>query len=402
MNIGIVTTWFERGAAYVSRQFRDVLKNYHTVYIYARGGETYAKDDPKWDNEHVTWGKKNYEATTAVDLKDFQKWIEKYNIDTVFFNEQKWWDVLLLCNKMGITHGAYIDYYTEELIPMLGVHDFLICNTKRHYSAFSWHPQCYYVPWGTDVNIFKPEKTDVVNSDMVTFFHSCGMSPDRKGTDLLIKAFYQLNSFQHAKLVIHTQVDLHQKLPTLYSIIKKLETNGALEIVHKTVPAPGLYYLGDIYVYPTRLEGIGLTIAEAISSGLVPLVPDNPPMNEFVPDDAKYKIEIERLYSRKDGYYWPKCDVSVDDLTLKMEWYIKNISEVPELKKEARIFAEDYLNWDENSKKIVDIFETVKPLKNNHKEKAEELIKEYKSKRLSRFKKYIFKIPFARKILIGR
>src|SRR6056297_2777829 len=189
MNIGIVTTWFERGAAYVSRQFRDVLKNYHTVYIYARGGETYAKDDPKWDNEHVTWGKKNYEATTAVDLKDFQKWIEKNNIDTVLFNEQKWWDVLLLCNKMSITHGAYIDYYTEELIPMLGVHDFLICNTKRHYSAFSWHPQCYYVPWGTDVNIFKPEKTDVVNSDMVTFFHSCGMSPDRKGTDLLIKAF---------------------------------------------------------------------------------------------------------------------------------------------------------------------------------------------------------------------
>ena len=26
MNIGIVTTWFERGAAYVSRQFMDVLQ----------------------------------------------------------------------------------------------------------------------------------------------------------------------------------------------------------------------------------------------------------------------------------------------------------------------------------------------------------------------------------------
>ena len=39
MNIGIVTTWFERGGAYVSRQYRDLLKNDFNVFIYARGGE---------------------------------------------------------------------------------------------------------------------------------------------------------------------------------------------------------------------------------------------------------------------------------------------------------------------------------------------------------------------------
>ena len=34
MKIGIVTTWFERGAAYVSRQYRDVLAQKVPVVLY--------------------------------------------------------------------------------------------------------------------------------------------------------------------------------------------------------------------------------------------------------------------------------------------------------------------------------------------------------------------------------
>ena len=58
MNIGIVTTWFERGAAYVSRQFKDALSAQNNVFIYARGGESYAKGDPDWDDANVFWSKK--------------------------------------------------------------------------------------------------------------------------------------------------------------------------------------------------------------------------------------------------------------------------------------------------------------------------------------------------------
>lgn len=36
MNVGIVTTWFERGAAYVSRQYLEALRSdsNNSVYIY--------------------------------------------------------------------------------------------------------------------------------------------------------------------------------------------------------------------------------------------------------------------------------------------------------------------------------------------------------------------------------
>jgi len=36
--VGIVTTWFERGAAYVSRAYREALQERFDVVIYARGG----------------------------------------------------------------------------------------------------------------------------------------------------------------------------------------------------------------------------------------------------------------------------------------------------------------------------------------------------------------------------
>ena len=59
MRIGIVTTWFERGAAYVSRQFMELLQKTDEVFVYARGGEKYALGNPKWDLPNVHWGKKD-------------------------------------------------------------------------------------------------------------------------------------------------------------------------------------------------------------------------------------------------------------------------------------------------------------------------------------------------------
>ncbi len=42
INIGIVTTWFERGASYVSQIYMKAFqKEGHKVIIYARGGESH-------------------------------------------------------------------------------------------------------------------------------------------------------------------------------------------------------------------------------------------------------------------------------------------------------------------------------------------------------------------------
>jgi len=365
MRIGIVTTWFERGAAYVSKQYEQLLEEENEVFIYARGGEEYAIDDPKWDSSNVWWGKRYpMPSATYVDESDFKKWLEEKQIECVLFNEQSWYQPILLCKKIGIKTGAYIDYYTEASLELFGLYDFLICNTQRHYAAFSWHKQCYYVPWGTDIETFSPVNNNQ-KDDKLVFFHSAGMNPFRKGTDFLLKAFYELrNKHEEIKLIIHTQKDIEIYFPELKDIILELIETDSIEIIHKTVSAPGLYHLGDVYVYPSRIEGIGLSIAEALACGLPVVTSDNKPMSEFIELPSQV-AEIQKLYCRKDGYYWPVCEVELKSLIEKMEIFIKNRKYLDQYKTESRAYATKKLDWKMNQKQVNVIFNDTEILEYN-------------------------------------
>ena len=80
-------------------------------------------NDPK-----VTWAEKCFsQLPTAIDPKDFEKWLILNKLDVVLFNEQHSWQPVLACRPLGIITGAYIDYYTEQTVPFFGCYDFLVC-----------------------------------------------------------------------------------------------------------------------------------------------------------------------------------------------------------------------------------------------------------------------------------
>lgn len=359
MKIGIVTTWFERGAAYVSRQFEQVLeKDGHEIFIFARGGEKYAKGDPIWDKPNVTWSiKADYFILNAFLKSEFEKWIKKKNIELVIFNEQRYYQPMLWCKELGVKSVAYIDYYTETTIPLFNVYDGLICNTKRHYSVFEDTGKAHYIPWGTDTELYKPSTYELVNKDVVTFFHSAGMRPTRKGTGIFIEALLKMK--QPFKAVLHSQKPIKAEYPELAEGIDNLVNSKKLEIIEKTVTAPGLYYKGDVYVYPSVLEGIGLTIAESIASGMACLTSDNPPMNEFLHPSFGTPIPVDRLYAREDGYYWPQCHCNVDELAKIMDGYAADLTGVVEKKRAAREYAVKYLSFEKNAQALSQILTKV-------------------------------------------
>jgi len=386
MNIGFVSTWFERGAAYVTNSYLQILKQNHKVYVYARGGEKYAKNDPKWDKEYVTWGKR-IDFRTNIHFRDFKKWIKKNKLDIIFFNEQNEFIPVYKTKKLfpEIKLGAYVDYYKINTVKNFAIYDFIICNTKKHYEVFSWHKNSYYIPWGTDIDLFKPQKNE--NSE-ITFFHSQGMS-GRKGTDILINTFIEKELYKKSKLIIHSQNNLKKVENIKY---KNLE-NYNIKIINKTVPAPGLYHLGDVYVYPTTLEGIGLTILEALSSGLPVITTDNGPMNEFVKEGINGKlIKIEKFISRDDGYYWPMSIPEKESLAESMNYYIENKNKIDTYKEKAREYAEKNLDWQKNKKQIVKIFENYKnynPETKNIEEEIKRLKKENKKELIDVLFKYL-------------
>ncbi|MDM1415686.1 glycosyltransferase [Myroides odoratimimus] len=359
MNVGIVTTWFERGAAYVSKQMMDVLKKQNNVFIYSRGGEIKSNSDNKWNLSNVHYGKDIWlpTVTTPIAKKDFYKWIKNNNIEVVIFNEQHWLEPVIWCNEWNVKTIAYVDYYKNSTIKSFELYGYLICNTKRHFSVFNWHSGAKLIPWGTDNTVFK--KSTITQN---VIFHSIGMSPYRKGTDLLLKAYFQSN--RKLKLVLHCQVDLmklYHDNEEIVRIINSLLDSGDLKIVCETVSAPGLYHLGEFYIYPSRLDGIGLTVAESIAMGLIPVVSDNAPMNEFVLEDELYRLSIEKFFCREDGYYWPIGEVNVDYLTETIN-RLSQLSylEKEEIRNEYDKFFRKNLDWNKNSEGLLELVSSLK------------------------------------------
>ena len=340
LNIGIVTTWWDCGAGFVSRQMMDVLKSDFRVFIYARG-ERYEVGNPAWDFSNVYWGTRVFwPGSGKIDQIDFHNWIINNKIDILIFNEQRWWQPIIWAKELGLTCGAYIDYYTYDDVYNFSSYDFLICNTERHFSVFNWHPGAHLIKWGTNIDLFSPHLNKERNSTF-TFFHSSGRAPFRKGTDILIEAFNKIKHTIDAKLLIHTQVSLN--ISDLHKI----------EIIKKTVGPPGLYHLGDVYVYPSRLDGLGLTVCEALSCGLPVITTNNQPMSEFIVRGYNgLLVDIDKSYPREDGYYWPIVEPDVDDLALKMVAIYKERGRISLWKNNARTYVIKERDWTKNSRQI--------------------------------------------------
>jgi glycosyltransferase involved in cell wall biosynthesis len=210
------------------------------------------------------------------------------------------------------------------------------------------------------LDVFRPLQYGAVQPGFVTFFHSAGMNPHRKGTDQLVRAFARVQG--PAKLILHSQVPLEPYLQELLPLYQSLLDKGVLECLIETVGAPGLFHRGDVYVYPNRLDTLGLTVPEALACGLPVVIPLNAPMNEFIDETCGRTVQIARRYARTDGHYWPMVLVSEEDLTRQMQFYVDQIGCIEQLKRAAREYAEKHLDWEQNSKIIPGAFEDSRKL----------------------------------------
>ncbi len=352
--LGIVTTWFERGATHVSLAYIAALQEAFDIRVYARGGDAFPMHDPKWNMPWVHWGEFIPGApSTTIDRRDFMRWLKREQIDILIFNEQQSWDILLYLRNTDLNWpagrplmGAYIDYYTAQTVPFFALYDFVLCNTQRHLSVFTNHKQALYIPWGVNVKAFPV--AEPVQDRPVTFFHSLGYNPERKGTDLVVEAFNRMKNTE-ALLILHAQRPLHD-FPALERLIG---ANPRIKWIDREVAPPGLYTLGDVYVYPSRLDGIGLSLPEALASGLPAIVTDEAPMNAFIEEDVNgWCIPVASRALRQDGYYWPMAVVDVFALAGRMDTLAANPAVLKKYQEQARKHAEQHLNWMANSAEL--------------------------------------------------
>jgi 1,2-diacylglycerol 3-alpha-glucosyltransferase len=335
LKIGFVTTWFERGQSYVTKTFRDVLADKYETFIFARMGEIgtsygifkYQETKGFWAVKHLTTYH-DYHIPHDVILK----WLNDNEIDIVFFNEEYDWHLVDFCKKLGKKVVTYLDFYKHDWKSKLSIYDVVFCSTKRIFNLIKDMVNVYYVGWGINTDLFKPTEAE----NKYTFFHNAGWFGGnyRKNTPAVIYAFNEISKDKDYTLLIHTQLGI-KFLPA--EIANIIINNRNITFHVETIPAPGLYHRGNIYIYPSKLDGLGLSLIEALSCGLPAITTDEPPMNEFVKDNYNGLLaRVAERNIRQDNIAFPEAIIDIDDLMRKMEYLADNEDTRKEFGKNAR------------------------------------------------------------------
>jgi len=122
------------------------------------------------------------------------------------------------------------------------------------------------MPYFSALQRFKPLDTSRLQSDETTFLY-VGSFIYRKGVDVLSRAFSELvDSTPNVRLVVAGDGDAGQLFD------RQLSPAAAARVVRRGFVAwgelPELYRQGDFLVMPSRYDGWGLVIPEAMASGL--------------------------------------------------------------------------------------------------------------------------------------
>ena len=353
LRVGFVTIWFERGQSYVTRVIRDAIAGECETYIFARTGGVFGQ--PKLETKGF-WDVPN--LTTFPDYnipgRVLAAWIEENRLDAVIFNEEYDWGLIEAAKAAGTAVITYLDYYKEDWKPKMALYDAVLCSSRRAYNLVRDICPAHYMGWAVDANLFKPRPSE---GPQYTFFHNAGWLGIgfRKMTPACLLAFDAVCPHlpEDVRLLVHAQTELEKLPPPLIQIVKN---NPRITYRAETVPAPGLYHLGRVLVFPTKLEGLGLPLFEALAAGLPVISTNAPPMNEYIQDgETGLLVEVARRITRQDNISFPEELISVNDLAVKMAWLAARPDEIARMSENARRYAEEELQPAALGRRVLDV-----------------------------------------------
>ena len=318
MRIAIPTIWFHRGQSVVSQTLARALRELgHEVFIHARMGAVYGKN--KQEKGRWGWG----EATIwpEYDLKPHLPALiarlHEQGVEKVLFNEEYDWELVAAIKEAGFRVATYLDYLHKDWLktpsPLL-LYDAILCSTHRAYEMMPEGSHAYYIGWGI------PKDSIVDRSIFICpylFFENAGWLGinDRKGLRTLLECYQNLLKFHpelYGSLLIHAQVRIDPE--------KNRALTGGVDLMFGSMNQPGLYHMAQIYCYPAILDGLGLSLLEAIASGCAVICPDAPPWNEFVKHEVNgLLVPIAGRREREDGIAFPEVFVDKPAFTAAME-----------------------------------------------------------------------------------
>lgn len=226
--------------------------------------------------------------------------------------------------------------------PYLNYIDLFLMVTKWGYSLYSSHypDKTKYLPWPIDTDYFHPDKIQGT-MEHHSFLHNQGFGGAgyRKATDQVITAFRQLSTMNKtATLLLNSQPNEDQHSQVIQNVPQ-------ISVYIRDYPeAIDVYKYGAIYVAPSRREGLGLPIREAMACGLPVITTNAPPMNELFSDDYPLFVKVHTKVNLQFGDI-PLYEANAYDLMLKMQWAINHPQLCKEIGEKNRKEIENNYSW---------------------------------------------------------
>lgn len=287
MNVGIVSKWFNRGQPVVGRYLRSAIDELgHSSFVLAKprrekGPMAGALERTGvWDQPDVTAA-----SSFATPLAEYEAWVEANALDAILCDQNYQFDELARLRSAGVrVIGRFVwEHFTREhLEPARAAYDRIYSVTACEQERYAgWGLETPRVPWG-----IHPELLDVPvrrsDDGLVRFVFPGGFLGHRKPAEPVVEAFTRARG-QNLRLLVKAQVErsrLRELMP-LIGADERIELRLADEPWAEHLAAVAA---NDVSLSPSRWEGLGLPLYEAIAFGMPTIANDDPPMNEVVVD----------------------------------------------------------------------------------------------------------------------
>lgn len=280
--VGLVSIWHARGVSYVAQQLARALDGHgFCAHVLAR-----------WESEHFRNRGSVYHPRVInggedPSAEDTVAWATERGLRAVIFVEvhPNDWKRVDALREAGVTVLAYehLDILRLDSLDRYRCLDGFVANgfhTWQSLKAEFPDRPCLLVPWGVDADFVRSSTRRVEPTPDVQFLHIAGWGgiEGRKNTDLLIRCFDRAAP-KRSRLRVHTQVPMRTYGRRTAKLARK---NPRITVVEGTIDDISVAYRGaDMLLWPSKREGLGLPILEALASGIPVLISDGYMMKEW-------------------------------------------------------------------------------------------------------------------------
>jgi 1,2-diacylglycerol 3-alpha-glucosyltransferase len=288
MRIGICAYWFNRGQGVVARQIRSALDSLgHETFVLAR--PTRAKNirpafvdrSGVWDQPAIT------EASHyRIPREELLAWSDENELELAMFDQNYGFEGIAALRDTGVrTVGRFVwEQFAHEHVPgARRAFDTIYALTEVERGRYAeMGIDAPRVRWGIHPELLAYAKPAPAPGTIPRrFFYPAGFLSRRKPLPELLKAFRRVDG-DDLVLLIKGQVE--RELDALEDGRRR---DPRVEVVLEDLPMEdhmALFASGDVCLAPSRWEGLGLHLYEAMALGLPVITNDAPPMNEVIFD----------------------------------------------------------------------------------------------------------------------